>query len=153
MSTSLLNRAFGRAISSSLHRQPLICRHISRNVTPLRAFTRLPPSPTLKFVEIKSWPRTRFFSSTPFQRGPRPYPHRPSSFNQPPKRQFLGFLNTIPENSIFYSILAINGLVFVMWYMSSERMVCVLFYSPLKNSPIRLAETRTKSNVIHMDEK
>lgn len=40
---------------------------------------------------------------------------------EPPRYQLLGFLDTIPENNIFYGILGINAIVFGMWYMADQQ--------------------------------
>ncbi|KIM45764.1 hypothetical protein M413DRAFT_292725 [Hebeloma cylindrosporum] len=42
----------------------------------------------------------------------RPKPH--------PPRQFLGFLDRIPHNTVFYGIIGLNCLVFGMWFRRSR---------------------------------
>ncbi|KAK2466498.1 hypothetical protein APHAL10511_002140 [Amanita phalloides] len=65
-------------------------------------------------------PGTRFFSSNRqfLQRWVR-HPH---DNHHPKKNGFLSFLDGIPQNTIFNGILVINGVVFAMWYMSSQRL-------------------------------
>ncbi|KAF8164933.1 hypothetical protein B0H34DRAFT_217393 [Crassisporium funariophilum] len=41
--------------------------------------------------------------------------------NPPPKSVFLGFLDKIPGNTVFYGIIGINSLVFMMWFMAREK--------------------------------
>ncbi|KAF8803826.1 rhomboid-domain-containing protein [Phlegmacium glaucopus] len=36
-------------------------------------------------------------------------------------RRFLGFLDKIPQNFIFYGIIGINSVVFTMWYMAVQK--------------------------------
>lgn len=69
-----------------------------------------------------------FFSRSVRQLNSRPYPHR--QFNQQPKKQpFLHFLDDIPRNTVFWTIITINGLVFVMWFMASQRVVRSCYHS------------------------
>ena len=46
---------------------------------------------------------------------------------QPEKRhqayRFFGFLDKIPEDFIFYGIIGINSVVFMMWYMATQKFV------------------------------
>ncbi|KAF9468965.1 hypothetical protein BDZ94DRAFT_1245056 [Collybia nuda] len=118
MSASLIHHAFGRPIFSILRIQPLSRRHISKSKISVRITPSLPLSPILR----RPWSHQRFFSSTPLSQGPRSYLSRPPQSNRPRKPQFLAFLDAIPQNQVFYGILAINGLVFAMWYMSTERL-------------------------------
>ncbi|KAH6915149.1 hypothetical protein BKA70DRAFT_1093896 [Coprinopsis sp. MPI-PUGE-AT-0042] len=39
----------------------------------------------------------------------------------PPRKGWFDFLDNIPRNTIIYGILAANGVVFVMWYMSKQK--------------------------------
>lgn len=72
-----------------------------------------------------------FFSRSVRQLNSRPYPHR--QFNQQPKKQpFLHFLDDIPRNTVFWTIITINGLVFVMWFMASQRVKQNRDYSSYK---------------------
>jgi len=45
----------------------------------------------------------------------------------PPSQQFLGFLNKIPHNTVFYGIISLNCLVFGMWFMAIQKYVCLPF--------------------------
>ncbi|KAF8966393.1 hypothetical protein BDZ97DRAFT_1657675 [Flammula alnicola] len=36
-------------------------------------------------------------------------------------RRFLGFLDRIPQNAIFYGIIGLNSFVFVMWFMAAQK--------------------------------
>ncbi|KAF8351133.1 hypothetical protein F5887DRAFT_194540 [Amanita rubescens] len=65
-------------------------------------------------------PTTRFFSSNHhhLQRWVR----HPQTNGGPQKKGFLKFLDNVSPNAIFTGILAINGVVFVMWYMSGQRL-------------------------------
>jgi hypothetical protein len=38
-------------------------------------------------------------------------------------RRFLGFLDKIPEDFIFYGIIGLNSAVFIMWYMAIQKYV------------------------------
>ena len=38
-------------------------------------------------------------------------------------RKFLGFLDNIPQDFIFYGIIGINSAVFIMWYMATQKYV------------------------------
>lgn len=38
-------------------------------------------------------------------------------------RRFLGFLDKIPEDFIFYGIIGLNSAVFMMWYMATQKFV------------------------------
>lgn len=38
-------------------------------------------------------------------------------------RRFLGFLDNIPQDFIFYGIIGINSAVFTMWYMATQKFV------------------------------
>lgn len=45
---------------------------------------------------------------------------------RPPRREsrkFMGFLDKIPHNTIFYGIIGLNSLVFVMWFMANQQWV------------------------------
>lgn len=64
----------------------------------------------------------RLFSTISGRQNPRPYPHR--QFNhQRRDPSFLGFLDRIPQNTVFWGIITINGVVFAMWFMASQRLV------------------------------
>lgn len=42
----------------------------------------------------------------------------------PPRRpQFLGFLNRIPQNTVFFGIICLNSLVFGMWLLAKAEFV------------------------------
>ena len=57
------------------------------------------------------------FTSAPLSR--RYYPPQ----NSRQARRFLGFLDNIPQDFIFYGIIGINSAVFVMWYMAVQKFV------------------------------
>ena len=40
-----------------------------------------------------------------------------------PSRQFLGFLDKIPHNTVFYGVIGLNCLVFGMWFMAIQKYV------------------------------
>lgn len=44
-----------------------------------------------------------------------------------PSRQYLGFLDKIPHNTVFYGIIGLNCLVFGMWFMAIQKYVCLPF--------------------------
>jgi len=70
---------------------------------------------------VKQPTQSRSFTSTSNLCSRRPYPHRPYSnadFRQP----ILGFLDRIPKDVVFWGIICINGVVFVMWSLSAQRM-------------------------------
>ncbi|KAG5646406.1 hypothetical protein DXG03_003456 [Asterophora parasitica] len=77
-------------------------------------------SPILQLVKDRSRANARFFTSTPRSNHPRPYPHRRFQSNRKPP--FLGVLDRLSENAVFWGIITINGVVFVMWTLSSQRM-------------------------------
>ena len=64
---------------------------------------------------------TRFFSSN--QHHLQRWVRHPRTDRGPQKNGFFNFLDGIPKNVVFNGILAINGVVFAMWYMSSQRLV------------------------------
>ncbi|RDB23288.1 RHOMBOID-like protein 12, mitochondrial [Hypsizygus marmoreus] len=119
--TSLFHRAFGRAISNTLRSRPLTCTRLSHSLITHRE----PASPIVQLVKDRSRMQLRFFSSKPRPQNlkppSRPYPHRQVP-NRPPRRPFLGFLDRISENALFWGIITINGVVFVMWTMSTQRL-------------------------------
>ncbi|KDR74534.1 hypothetical protein GALMADRAFT_250548 [Galerina marginata CBS 339.88] len=39
----------------------------------------------------------------------------------PRKPPFLGFLDKIPENTIFYGVIGLNSVVFIMWFMAVQK--------------------------------
>ncbi|CAA7260147.1 unnamed protein product [Cyclocybe aegerita] len=47
--------------------------------------------------------------------------HPPDSHPGQTQRRFLGFLDKIPQNVIFYGIIGLNSAVFFMWYMASQK--------------------------------
>ncbi|KAJ7179316.1 hypothetical protein C8R46DRAFT_1073382 [Mycena filopes] len=55
-------------------------------------------------------------------------PRRPFSssssrrYNQGYKHRFLGFLDNVPEDTIFWSILSLNGLVFATSYFAQKKL-------------------------------
>lgn len=122
MTTTLLQRV--------LLRQP---RNLCPNTifrTPLSCSLRTPPqvklqpySPTLRLLQRLRGADRQFFTSTQFAQPHyvrHPYPPRVS-----------GFWDRVPEDSIFWGIIGLNGLVFAMWYMSGQRFVCRFFVSVL----------------------
>jgi hypothetical protein len=48
--------------------------------------------------------------------------------NPRPSHQFLGFLDKIPQNTVFYGIIGLNCLVFGMWFMAIQKYVCLHFF-------------------------
>ena len=48
-----------------------------------------------------------------------------------PSRQFLGSLNKIPHNTVFYGIIGLNCLVFGMWFMAIQKYVRLLSFTNL----------------------
>lgn len=64
---------------------------------------------------------TRFFSSN--QHHLQRWVRHPRTDRGPQNNGFFNFLDSIPKNVVFNGILAINGVVFFMWYMSSQRQV------------------------------
>ncbi|PPQ93414.1 hypothetical protein CVT25_004485 [Psilocybe cyanescens] len=58
----------------------------------------------------------RWLSSTP-----RSFSRRYQTRPPPPKREFLGFLDRIPQNVVFGGIIAINIVVFAMWLMAKAK--------------------------------
>lgn len=111
MASSHQCHAFRRLTSFCL--RPPSYRLLGRTILtqPVRNVSQLP---VLKSIKDSPRIHTRFFSS-------RPYPHRRPVDNRKPP--LLGFLDSIPHNTVFYGIITLNGVVFLMWYMSSERMV------------------------------
>jgi hypothetical protein len=81
-----------------------------------------------------SWSRTFAHRGRPIT-GPFTLRHRPiftsaplSLRYHPPQgarrtRRFLGFLDKIPQDFIFYGIIGINSAVFIMWYMAVQKFV------------------------------
>jgi len=76
-----------------------------------------------------------FFANNSITTRSNPLPHRFFSTSSPSQLRYhlsragrrsqnIGFLDRIPQNSIFYGIIGLNGLVFVMWYMSTAKYVC-----------------------------
>ncbi|EAU84584.2 hypothetical protein CC1G_00103 [Coprinopsis cinerea okayama7 len=47
--------------------------------------------------------------------------HPSRGWNPPPKRGYLDFLDRIPQKTVMYGILGVNGLVFGAWYMSQQK--------------------------------
>ena len=84
-----------------------------------------------------------FFTSTPCSLRYHPSPH--SS-----RRHFFGFLDEIPQNTIFYGIIGLNATVFAMWFMSTQKYVCIIPIL-LHSSPTSSTETRTGSLRAHLD--
>jgi len=95
-------------------RPPLSCGNLIRAPLLTRTFCR----PYI--LRHRPFTQSRFFSSTLRQRNPRPYPHR--QFTHPKEQPSFGFLDAVPQNTVFWSIITINGVVFVMWFMASERL-------------------------------
>lgn len=118
------DRAFGRALSISLHPRIFLHRSLCHAAFPRRPVL----SPILQLVKDGSQMQPRFFSSTSQPLFPRPYPHRPSPGGQA-KRPSLGVLDYIGENTVFWGIIAINGLVFAMWTLSTQRLVSLIMES------------------------
>ncbi|KAF9480796.1 hypothetical protein BDN70DRAFT_877116, partial [Pholiota conissans] len=65
----------------------------------------LSPSPLQRWLSTSS--------RTCFRDHPRP--------TRPPSRQILGFLNRIPQNTVFYTIIGLNAIVFGMWFMANQQ--------------------------------
>lgn len=66
-------------------------------------------------------------------------------------RRFLGFLDKIPEDVIFYGIIGLNSMVFMMWYMATQKFVsedlpCYMSFNQ------QTIETTRRSVDYHMDE-
>ena len=51
----------------------------------------------------------------------RHHPRQPEKPRQ--TYRFFGFLDKIPEDFIFYGIIGINSVVFMMWYMATQKFV------------------------------
>lgn len=66
---------------------------------------------------------SRFFSSTHVPKNPGPYPHRQYRNHERNRPEFLSSLERMPQDTIFWGIMSINGVVFVMWYLSTQRWV------------------------------
>ena len=82
----------------------------------------------------KQTPSTlRFFSTTLRRQNRRPYPHRQFNHHYR-KSSFLGFLDDIPQNTVFWGIITINGVVFLMWFMASQRLVHFSNYTNILTS-------------------
>lgn len=62
----------------------------------------------------------RYFSSTT-RASLRYHPPPPPRLNH--GREFLGFLDRIPHNTIFYGIIGLNSAVFAMWFLAAEKYV------------------------------
>ncbi|KAF8171820.1 hypothetical protein BJ912DRAFT_860398 [Pholiota molesta] len=76
--------------------------------------TRLPP--TNLNGAFSSSPLQRWLSTSSracFRDHPRP-PRQES-------RKFMGFLDKIPQNAIFYGIIVLNSAVFMMWFMAHQQ--------------------------------
>lgn len=94
---------------------------------------RLPPLSRLSSPSRSPWPLSfssrlqctpptfsrSFFTSTPRSLRYHPLPRSHSS-----RRHFFGFLDEIPQNTIFYGIIGLNATVFAMWFMSTQKYVC-----------------------------
>lgn len=105
-----------------ISRQPFLRATLS----PCKLLSPRPP-------QLRSPAALRFFSSSVRQQSRRPYPHR--QFDQEHQKQsFFRFLDDIPQNTVFWSIITINGAVFVMWFMASQRLVRSCYHSQLHNS-------------------
>lgn len=130
-----LHHVLGRVLNGSVHARPL-------------QFRRIPFSPSI-LQRLRLRPQPRFFTSTaPKSRG-RPYPHRAYyDYQKPP---FLGFLDRIPQNAVFWGIITINGVVFVMWFLTKQRMVrrhlTLLRSVPSHDS----SDVRRRASAIHLD--
>jgi hypothetical protein len=132
--TTTLGTAASRMASIPLFRLGLrqsISILPSRHVSHV-AFTPplIKPQPLTPHQFLKQ-PRSytlRFFSSTFRQQNRRPYPHRQFNQQQFKKPSFFGFLDDIPQNAVFWGIITINGVVFVMWFMASQRLVRCCYY-------------------------
>ncbi|TFK43150.1 hypothetical protein BDQ12DRAFT_674483 [Crucibulum laeve] len=125
---NIFKRVFSTAISNSLRTRSLQTSCLSSTLpNTIRFFssTRLPTqSPILQLTRHKPWslsfftpPSQRtFFTSarSSLRYHPPPTP--------PPRKPFMGFLDSIPQNTVFYGILAINGIVFFMWYMANQKL-------------------------------
>ncbi|KIK08582.1 hypothetical protein K443DRAFT_563619 [Laccaria amethystina LaAM-08-1] len=87
----------------------------------LPPFSRLSRSPCLFSLSshLPCTPATfsrSFFTSIPCALRYHPLPRPHSS-----RRHFFGFLDEIPQNTIFYGIIGLNATVFVMWFMSTQK--------------------------------
>lgn len=49
----------------------------------------------------------------------RYHPMRPQSR----RREFLAFLDRLPQNTVFYGIIGLNATVFAMWFLANEKYV------------------------------
>lgn len=50
--------------------------------------------------------------------------HHPPQPEKPRQAyRFFGFLDKIPEDFIFYGIIGINSVVFMMWYLATQKFV------------------------------
>ncbi|TFK76117.1 rhomboid-domain-containing protein [Pluteus cervinus] len=102
MTTTLLQRI----LLHTPRRQPNLQ---ARNAFSLRAYTGS-VSPILRLTRLNRPNARQFFTSSQF--GQR-------HFVQPPRRN--GFLDSIPEDTVFWSIIGLNGLVFGMWFMATSK--------------------------------
>ncbi|KAH0587385.1 hypothetical protein H2248_006182 [Termitomyces sp. 'cryptogamus'] len=115
---SLCHRALGRALSSSVRFPPLQC-------------SRRPSSFSSTIVQrLRPQPQVRFFTSPTLKARGRPYPHRAYQNHQKPP--FLGFLDRIPQNTVFWGIITINGVVFFAWTLTKQRVKSEGVIEPLR---------------------
>ena len=118
---STIRLSLCKSIASPLRTRLLHSRHLLPLSSSARLFQNPQPSLLHQILKQKS-SSLRFFSTTLRRRNRRPYPHR--QFNhQYRKSSFLGFLDDIPQNTVFWGVITINGVVFVMWFMASQRLV------------------------------
>jgi hypothetical protein len=117
----------------------------------LPPFSRLSRSPCLFSLSshLPCTPATfsrYFFTSIPCALRYHPLPRPHSS-----RRHFFGFLDEIPQNTIFYGIIGLNATVFVMWFMSTQKYVCRIPILLPHTRPTSSTETRTGSIGVHLD--
>ena len=72
--------------------------------------------------------------------------------NHPPQnphqaRRFLGFLDKIPQDLIFYGIIGINSAIFMMWYMAEQKFVSVDLPCYISYVDFQLANYRNKNAI------
>jgi len=100
------------------------CRHLAQRPPSFGQLSKL------KFAE--SLTLSRPFFSTARALHPRPYPHRQYPSNDRDKPHLFSFLDRISPDAVFWGIITLNGVVFVMWYMSTQRLVKSTMYHHLQ---------------------
>ena len=132
---------------SFLPRRTIVnCRHLAQRPASFGQLSNLkfPAPPTL----------SRPFFSTARPQHPRPFPHRQYRSNDRDKPHLFSFLDRISPDTVFWGIITLNGVVFVMWYMSTQRLVKSTMHHHLQYHLLtypRSAETSKRSKRLQVD--